>query len=146
MSGQRSSQSLNQTKVSKLGVFFTCFDWVTVLPFGVFFHAAPSSRGLVLGGFNHCWASFWKVQHWFRSCVYISLLLVYSVFHSGPVAAWFSSKRFSARTWHPFFFSFLEFLRKKGCQGPPFYRFTLGHLANRHRSEHAAFHFTSLTC
>ena len=46
----------------------------------------------------------------------------------------------------PVFFCFLKFLRKKGCQGPPFYRFTLGHLANRHRSEHAASHFTSLTC
>ena len=72
------------------------------------------------------------------------LLLVYSVFQQGLVAACFSSRRFSERTWHQFFFCF--FLRKKGCQGLPFYRFTLGYLANRHRTEHATSHFTTLTC
>ena len=71
------------------------------------------------------------------------LLLLYSVFHQGLVVACFSSRRFSEQTWHQF--SFL-FLKKKGCQGLPFYRFTLGHLANRHRTEHATSHFSLLTC
>ena len=63
---------------------------------------------VVLGGFSLTTSEHHseRFNTGFTPLSIFSLLLVYSVFQSGPVAAWFSSKRFSARTWHPFFFLF----------------------------------------
>ena len=93
------------------------------------FLAPPSS--VILKGFNTG----------FIPVAIFSLLLVYSAFQSGLAAARISSGRLSERAWRHFFF----FKGKKGSQAPIFFTwFTLGHLANSHRSEHAPSHFTYL--